>query len=122
MNAGFGERAWGHVRAAFTSAEWRIPLYTRAGQPSGLTYLKTTIYSTAQLQWREELLSKAPHRRPQRPDRRGRSRGVQSNRPVTTERSSASCARTSHADYRLFSGQQDIHIVHVWEVLPQNAV
>lgn len=45
-----GERAQDHIRAAFTTAEWRIPLYTRAGQPSGLTDLKTTVYSTAQLQ------------------------------------------------------------------------
>lgn len=39
----------GHIRAAFTTAEWCIPLYTRAGQPSGLTDLKTTVYSTARL-------------------------------------------------------------------------
>lgn len=55
-----GGRAWGHIRAAFTTAEWCIPLYTRAGQPSGLTDLKTTVYSTAKLQWGEELLSKRP--------------------------------------------------------------
>ena len=55
-----GGRAWGHIRAAFTTAEWCIPLYTRAGQPSGLTDLKTTVYSTAQLQRSEELLSKRP--------------------------------------------------------------
>lgn len=52
--------ARGHIRAAFTTAEWCIPLYTRAGQPSGLTDLKTTVYSTAKLQWGEELLSKRP--------------------------------------------------------------
>lgn len=45
-----GKTAWGHIRAAFTTAERRIPLYTRAGQPSGLTDLKTTVYNTAQLQ------------------------------------------------------------------------
>lgn len=43
---GFGERSWGHIRAVFTTAEWCIPLYTRAGQPSGLTDLKTTVYSS----------------------------------------------------------------------------
>lgn len=65
MYGGVGERAWGHIRAAFTTAEWCIPLYTRTGQPSGLTDLKTTVYSTARLQKCEELLSKIPHIRPQ---------------------------------------------------------
>lgn len=35
----------GHIRAAFTAAEWRIPLYTRGGQPPGLTDLKQ-VYSS----------------------------------------------------------------------------
>lgn len=65
MVVGWGGGGRGaHIRAAFTTAEWCIPLYTRAGQPSGLTDLKTTVYSTAQLQQCEELLSKTPHIHP----------------------------------------------------------
>lgn len=64
VNRGHRGRGLGHIRAAFTTAEWRIPRYTRAGQPSGLTDLKT-VYSTARLQSCEELLSKTPHSHPE---------------------------------------------------------
>lgn len=52
MDGGGGGRlgfeVGGHIRAGFPTAERSIPLYTRAGEPSRLTDLKTTVYSWAQ--------------------------------------------------------------------------
>lgn len=40
----------GHIRAAFATAEWRIPLYTRAGEPSRLSDLKSEEFTATAAQ------------------------------------------------------------------------